>query len=199
VIAKGGRAFFVMSLVGAMALLPLSPHVGIALLCLSAFFAVVFRDPRRSVGAGIVAPADGVVRDVDRDRGLVSTYLALRNVHVTRAPVGGTIERRELFRGGHAPAFSRRTAANERLEIRMRTPIGDVSVVQMTGAIARRIVPYVAEGQSVSKGEKLGLIRFGSRVDLLLPTEKVDIVVSKGDRLRAGVTMVAGVRDGRLD
>lgn len=195
-IAKGGRIFFFLSVVGAAALLPLALYASVAFFGLSLFFLFVFRDPRRQVGPDVVAPADGVVRDVDVGKGLVSTYLALRNVHVTRAPLDGTIERRELFRGGHVPAFSRKTPSNERLEIILRTSIGRVSIVQMTGAVARRIVPYVVEGQNILKGEKLGLIRFGSRVDLFLPRGRIDIVVSKGDRLKAGVTKIAEVRDG---
>jgi len=195
-IAKGGRVFIVLSAAGAAASFPFVPAASAALAVLSVLFAIVFRDPRRDIAPGIVAPADGVVRDVDPSSGLVSTYLSLRNVHVTRAPIEGLVERRELRRGGHAPAFSRKTPANEKLEIVLRTAIGRVSVVQMTGAIARRIVPYVQEGQRVLKGDKLGLIRFGSRVDLHLPADRVAILVSKGDRLRAGSSRIAEVRDG---
>lgn len=198
-IAKGGRVFFALSVVGALTTLPFVPLASAVLGALAVLFLLVFRDPRRQIGPHIVAPADGVVRDVDQGGGLISTYLSLRNVHVTRAPIEGLIEKRELRRGGHAPAFSSRTPANERLEIVLRTPIGRVSIVQMTGAIARRIVPYVREGQRVLKGEKLGLIRFGSRVDLHLPPNRVVILVSKGERLRAGSTSIAEVRDGRLE
>ncbi len=100
------------------------------------FLMFVFRDPRRRPGDGIVAPADGKVREVDQEKGLVSIYLALRNVHVTRAPIEGTIDKVERSLGRHSPAFSKKTPNNERVEISMRTAVGDVSIVHMTGAIA---------------------------------------------------------------
>ncbi|OGS42704.1 MAG: hypothetical protein A3K67_00840 [Euryarchaeota archaeon RBG_16_62_10] len=167
--------------------------------CLAGFLVFVFRDPRRSVGQGIVAPADGRVRDVDPGGGYVSIYLALRNVHVTRSPIDGVVESASRTKGKHAPAFSRNTPHNERLEVSLQTRVGTVKVVQMTGAIARRIVPYIAEGQTVHKGDKLGLIRFGSRVDLYLPASSVRIAIRKGERLRAGVTSIAEVSDGSVE
>ena len=198
-IAKGGRGFVIASSLVAIVAIPFSLYAAVALACLSMFFVFVFRDPSRPIGEGIVAPADGIVREVDHERGLVSTYLALRNVHVTRAPIEGIVERKTRWHGKHAPAFSRKTVHNERLELRLKTSAGNISIVQMTGAIARRIVPYVSEGQVLGKGQKLGLIRFGSRVDLFMPPASVKIVVAKGDRLRAGVTRIAEVSLGRLE
>jgi len=198
-IAKGGRMFVALSAVGAAVAMPFVLLLGIGLTCLTVFLALVFRDPRRQIGDGIVAPADGIVRSIDPERGLVSTYLALRNVHVTRAPIEGTVERTVHSYGKHAPAFSRKTSENERVEISLETRIGRISIVEMTGAIARRIVPYVSEGQPLGKGEKLSLIRFGSRVDLFLPPSAVRIVVKKGQRLRAGTTCIAEVSDGGVE
>jgi phosphatidylserine decarboxylase len=199
VIAKGGRVFVALSATAAIAVLPLTAYATIALAVLTVIFIFVFRDPKRTIGDGIVAPADGRVRHVDEEKGLVSTYLALRNVHVTRAPIDGVITKKERTHGTHSPAFSKKTEHNERLELSLKTRLGDVSIVQMTGAIARRIVPYVDIGQSLGKGEKLSLIRFGSRVDLFLPPSSVKILVKKGDRLRGGVTMIAEVQDGRVE
>lgn len=198
-IARGGRGFVGLSVAAAVALAFFHAYAAIALVCLTGFFAFVFRDPRRSVGPGVVAPADGRVREVDPKRGYVSTYLALRNVHVTRAPVKGVVENASRSKGGHAPAFSKGTPHNERMDISLGTAMGTVRIVQMTGAIARRIVPYVKEGQAVSKGDKLGLIRFGSRVDLYLPPASVRILVRKGEKLRAGVTSIAEVSDGNVE
>ena len=178
---------------------PFSLYAAAALAALTLFFVFVFRDPKRAIGDGIVAPADGTVREVDPEKGFVSTYLALRNVHVTRAPIDGVVQMKNRWHGKHAPAFSEKTVHNERLEIRLGTRMGEVSIVQMTGAIARRIVPYVSEGQALGKGQKLGLIRFGSRVDVFLPPSSVTILVKKGDRLRAGVTRIAEVCDGRVE
>ncbi len=198
-IAKGGRLFVALSVVAAVALLPFEYYASIGFVCLAAVFVIVFRDPRRTIGDGIVAPADGRVREVDPERGYVSTYLALRNVHVTRAPIEGVVVKKDRAHGKHSPAFSKKTEHNERLEIALRTALGEISIVEMTGAIARRIVPYIHVGQRLSKGEKLSLIRFGSRVDLFLPPSSVRILVNKGDRLRGGVTRIAEVRDGRLE
>jgi phosphatidylserine decarboxylase len=198
-IARGGRGFVGLSAAASAVALPLQLYIGVAFLCLTAFLACVFRDPKRSIGTGLVSPADGVVREVDSERGLVSIYLALRNVHVTRAPVDGEIERSLHIPGKHKPAFAKGTPSNERLELSIRSNLGRISMVQMTGAIARRFVPYVDAGQAVDKGTKLSLIRFGSRVDVFLPPKSVRIAVRKGQRLRAGVTCIAEAVDGRLE
>ena len=198
-IARGGRMFVAASAIAAAAVLPLELYVAIAFACLAFVLAFVFRDPQRTIGKGIVAAADGKVREVNEEKGLVSTYLALRNVHVTRAPVDGVVRKRERAHGKHSPAFSKKTEHNERLEISLETQLGEISIIEMTGAIARRIVPYVDVGQSLGKGEKLSLIRFGSRVDLFLPPASVRILVKKGDRLKGGVTRIAEVRDGGVE
>jgi len=196
-IARGGRMFVFASAVAAVVLLPFSVHASAGFACLTAFLVFVFRDPSRSAGAGIVAPADGVVREVDAEKGLVSTYLALKNVHVTRTPMDGVVSRLVRHPGRHLPAFSARSPDNERIEVVMDTSVGQVTIVHMSGILARRIVPYVGVGDSLEKAERLGLIRFGSRVDLFMPPDKVMIRAEVGQRLRAGVTSVAEVTDDR--
>jgi phosphatidylserine decarboxylase len=196
-IAKGGRAFVGIAVLAAAVSAPFYIYASIGFLGFAIFLIFVFRDPARTIAEGIVAPADGTVREVDAEKGLVSIYLALRNVHVTRSPVEGVVQKTMHVSGSHKPAFSKKTTSNERMEISLMSGIGQISMVQMTGALARRIVPYVKEGQSVGKGAKLSLIRFGSRVDLVLPPSKVRIVVSKGQKLRAGVTRIAEVSDGK--
>jgi phosphatidylserine decarboxylase len=198
-IARGGRKFVGISAVASAATLPLFVPLSVSLACLTAFFAVIFRDPPRAIGSGIVSPADGIVRAVDPEKGYLSIYLALRNVHVTRSPFDATVAKVVQIRGKHRPAFSESTPANERVEIDLRTAIGDVSMVQMTGAIARRIVPYIQREQLLTKGQKLSLIRFGSRVDIRMPADKIRMVVHKGQRLYGGKTSIAEVRDAPLD
>ncbi len=188
-----------MSAVASAASLPFFVPLSAAFLCLTVFFVAVFRDPPRKIGEGIVSPADGTVREVDPEKGLVSIYLALRNVHVTRAPFDATVVKTVRVRGRHRPAFSQSTPSNERVEIALDTSIGAMTVVEMTGAIARRIVPYIKEGQPLAKGAKLSLIRFGSRVDLRLPPDQVRILVEKGQRIYAGRSCIAEVRDGSVD
>lgn len=188
-----------LSAVATAATLPFQLYVAAGLAGLTVFLICVFRDPRRTIGDGIVSPADGTVRAIDREKGLVSIYLALRNVHVTRAPLEGVLENSLHMLGKHRPAFSKGTPNNERLEMSLMTRIGRISIIEMTGAIARRIVPYVKQGQELGKGAKISLIRFGSRVDLYLPPSSVRIVVEKGQKLRAGVTCIAEVCDGRVE
>lgn len=188
-----------MSAFATAAALPFQLYLAAGLAGLTIFLVCVFRDPRRTIGNGVVSPADGTVRAIDHEKGLVSIYLALRNVHVTRAPLEGVLEDSQHTMGTHRPAFSKGTPNNERLEMSLMTRIGRISIVEMTGAIARRIVPYVEQGQELGKGAKISLIRFGSRVDLYLPPSNVRIVVDKGKKLRAGVTCIAEVCDGCVE
>lgn len=194
-IARGGRTFVVVSAVAAAALLLVNVPASAALWCLTGFLAFVFRDPGRRPGPGVVSPADGTVREVDGEKGLVSIYLALRNVHVTRAPLPGVVTGVERSAGRHRPAFNARSPENERVLVSMETRLGPVKVMHISGILARRIVPYIGRGDKLGKADKLGLIRFGSRVDLALPPAKVAIRVREGDRVRAGVSCVAEVLD----
>lgn len=152
-----------------------------------------FRDPERTpAGDGLLAPADGLVREVEeRDgRWFVSTYLALYNVHVTRMPCDAEVLEQRHVEGPHKLAFADDAHVNERMEWDLATPHGELGMVQFSGAAARRIVPYVGAGARVSRGERIGLIRFGSRVDLLLPPG-VTPAVPEGVRVRAGETVIA--------
>lgn len=160
---------------------------------LAAAATAFFRDPERTpAGDGLLAPADGLVREVElRDgRWFVSTYLALYNVHVTRMPCDAEVLEQRHVEGPHKLAFADDAHVNERMEWRLRTPHGELDMVQFSGAAARRIVPYVGAGATTVRGERIGLIRFGSRVDLLLP-EGVEPAVPEGVRVRAGETVIA--------
>jgi phosphatidylserine decarboxylase len=194
-IARGGRVFVVLSIVAALVSIPFSLVAVVGFAALTGFLAFVFRDPKRDPGEGVVSPADGIVREVSREDGLVSIYLALTNVHVTRSPVAGAVTKTTRIPGKHFPAYSKRSPNNERLELLMDTDLGEIRITQMSGILARRIVPYVGTGNVLGKGQKLGLIRFGSRVDLRLPPDKVSIRVKVGDRTRAGITCVAEATD----
>jgi phosphatidylserine decarboxylase len=198
-IARGGRTAVAVVLVCAVLALFVHVYLAVALTGFTLFLAAIFRDPRRIVGHGIVSPADGTIRDVDVERGYLSIYLALRNVHVTRAPMSGTVSRTAHIEGRHSPAFTRRSVENERLEITILTECGPASLVQMVGSVARRIVPYIEEGRVLSKGERISLIRFGSRVDMWLPPSKFEMKVKKGDKVRAGETKIAEVRLGGVE
>jgi len=158
-------------------------------------FLVFFRDPARHIGSGIVSPADGRIIEADRDTGRVSIYMGLRNVHVNRAPWSGIVVVRRRRAGGYAVASSMAAAGNHSVDWQIGTLLGEIQLRQIAGMLARRIVPYIDEGARIKKGQKIGLIRFGSRVELLLPPT-ARIVVAVGDRVRAGETTVAEVEHG---
>jgi len=155
-------------------------------------FLIFFRDPARRIGKGIVSPADGRVIEADQAAGLVTIYMGLRNVHVNRAPWSGLVTSRRRHAGGHAAASSREATGNCSIDWQIDTLLGEIQLRQIAGLLARRIVPYIEEGARIKKGQKIGLIRFGSRVELILPPT-ANIVVAAGDRVRAGETTVAEV------
>ncbi len=175
---------------------------GLGLLAL-AFFGYFFRDPERPIPAepeAVVSPADGKVVFVDEVREerylngparRVAIFMNVFDVHVNRAPVAGTITEAE-HRDGCFKAAWREDACtlNEQQALVLEAKGARVLVVQIAGLLARRIISYVQPGQYLDKGERLGLICFGSRVDLYLPLE-AEILVKVGDRVQAGSSIVA--------
>lgn len=160
----------------------------------TALTAAFFRDPERSARSpGLLAAADGRVVAVDRrddGRWRIATYLSLRDVHVTRAPADGVVRAVEYRPGRHIPAFDKDSERNERLHWTVDTAQGELEIVQIAGALARRIVPYRAADTRIRRGERIALIRFGSRVDVVLPPG-IAPAVTTGDRLRAGESRLA--------
>ncbi|GII79303.1 phosphatidylserine decarboxylase proenzyme [Sphaerisporangium rufum] len=152
-----------------------------------------FRDPDRRPGSGrVLSPADGVVQSIDPQddgRTRVAIFMSPLNVHVNRAPLDGTVRSVRHVRGGFRPAFDKDSDQNERVVWHFDTALGVVEMVQIAGAVARRIVPYLGAGAKVARGERIGLIRFGSRVDVYLP-EGMSPAVSVGQRTKAGVTRI---------
>ncbi len=150
-----------------------------------------FRDPERVAGEGrLISPADGVVQSIDPwpdGRTRVAIFMSPLNVHVNRAPAAGTVLSVEHVPGGFVPAFNKDSDQNERVVWHFDTVLGDIEMVQIAGAVARRIVPYLFAGAKVLQGERVGLIRFGSRVDVYLP-EGIRPAVTVGTRTVAGVT-----------
>jgi phosphatidylserine decarboxylase len=160
---------------------------------------IFFRDPERPIGDGITAVADGRIQDII-DKTInggkwirISTFMNIHNVHVNRMPLDGKILKITHIAGGYLPAYKKDSERNERLEIRAETSIGEIIIVLIAGAVARRIVPYIKEGEEINKGNRIGLIRLGSRVDIYLPKKSVQLTVSKNDRILAGVDTVATI------
>lgn len=161
------------------------------------FFLVFFRDPERAVAPGVASAADGKVVRIDRitdpDLGEVdrlSVFMSPKDVHVNRFPLDGTVVSVTHHAGGHIPAWSKDSERNERVVTILETPLGRVKVIQIAGTLARRIVPYIEGGQPATKGERMGLIRLGSRCDLHVPPGSVRWTVRLGQQVHAGSTQV---------
>jgi phosphatidylserine decarboxylase len=176
--------------------------IGYALLGLSLFVAFFFRNPPRLLPGDertVVAPADGRVLEageIERPDGMrarrVGIFLSIFNVHVNRAPVAGRVV--AIERGGekYLAAFNRRAEAeNVRCEMTLETERGErVGVAQITGLIARRIVCHPRPGEWIARGARYGLIRFGSRTDVVLPMD-AELRVRPGERVRGGSSVIA--------
>ncbi len=165
--------------------------VGIVFTCGLCLF---FRDPERLADSenetDVLSPADGRVLSV-QDHTL-SIFMNIHNVHVNRSPVDGTVTDIRYHKGGNLPAFHKDSDRNEKNRIVLRTERGDVTVTQISGAIVRRIVCYVNQNEGVKKGQRIGMSRFGSRVDVTLPQD-YSFVVAKGQKVKAGKTVIAAV------
>jgi phosphatidylserine decarboxylase len=150
----------------------------------------VFRDPERYPREdGMVSPADGRIVRVD-GRG-ISIRMNLYDVHVNRSPIDGTVKMIEYIKGNFKPVFMN-SDQNERNIIEVSTGHGEVRITQIAGILARRIVCYVKEGDILKRGERIGKIRFGSRVDVSIP-EAFEIVAKRGERVKAGESIIARI------
>ena len=214
-IAKGSFAWILSSFIASLIFLILfvifiRQSYGLIFLLLSliiilktCFIIMFFRDPERDIGKGIVASADGRIREISKlkdkevgDYTKISTFMNLYNVHVNRIPLDGTVKDMVHISGIHLPAFKKESEKNERVIIIIDTKIGIIKVIQIAGTLARRIVPYIKKGDKLKKGERIGIIRFGSRVDVYLPTKKIKkINVKVGEIVKAGETTLAEIND----
>jgi phosphatidylserine decarboxylase len=173
---------------------------GAVLLFLAAFIFYFFRDPERVIPAepgAIVSPADGrvvVVTDEEnagRPGKRISIFLAIWNVHVNRSPAAGVITNL-TYRPGKFAAAMRESASthNEQNIITLATDAGELTFKQIAGLIARRVVCWKKSGDRVARGERIGLVRFGSRADLWLPRDS-ELLVKVGDHVKGGSSLVA--------
>lgn len=166
------------------------------------FLFVFFRDPNRTIGIGVVAVADGVIRDVsernDEDIGeslCVSTFMNVYHVHVNRMPLDGTVQQIDHISGDHLPAFKKESERNERMISLIDTVYGPIKIVQIAGIIARRIVNYHQPGEQLKKGQRYGIIRLGSRVDLIVSKKHIKTIhIKKGDHVRAGESQILNMQ-----
>jgi len=198
---KEGYYFGLPPLVlGGVAFLTHWTVVGIILLALAAFVFYFFRDPERVIPSdpgAVVSPADGrivVVTDeplAGRPGKRISIFLAIWNVHVNRSPAAGTVTGMEYRPGKFLAAMvARASAETEQNVISLSTATGEMMFKQIAGLIARRVVCWKKPGDVVARGERIGLVRFGSRVDLWVPRD-AEILVKLGDHVKGGSSVLA--------
>ncbi len=177
-----------------------------AMALLVAFILFFFRDPDRDITEGdnyVLSPADGnivQIKEVEEDRYIkgpatqISIFLSPMDVHVNRLPVTGTLEYLEYVPGIFLVAFDHRASEmNERADFGVKHPSGKkIFFRQITGFLARRIVYHLEVGDELKAGERFGMMKFGSRMDILIPVD-VEINVSEGEKAVAGETILATI------
>jgi phosphatidylserine decarboxylase len=202
-IDKAGAPFIAGALVPA-AVLAANKRYGWAagFTALAAFFTYFFRDPERVIPGDpglVVSPADGKVMIAGPSDGRwsppgewkqITIFLSPMDVHINRTPVDGRVTRVDYRPGTFLPAYKEDASGNELNEIWLDHHGERVVVRQIVGVLARRIVCRVAEGQTLARGERIGLMKFGSRMDVFLPAH-ADVTVSVGQQVVAGETVLA--------
>jgi len=176
--------------------------IAAAVLAVAAIFLIqFFRDPERSPEGGpdaLVSPADGTVLSISEApeappgaRRRLSIFMSVFNCHVNRAPASGRLQDYAYVPGRKDAAYAdKASTGNEQNRITLETAAGPVTFKQIAGALARRIIFYPRVGDTVERGQRIGLIRFGSRVDLFLP-DGAEPLVARGDKVKAGRTPIA--------
>ncbi len=206
-IAPEGRSLIALGLVVSIVFcvfylifprLTIAPPVVCA--CLTMGLIYFFRDPIRTPPKGvelILSPADGTVLSIEESEStgktgeiMLSIFLSLFDAHINRCPVSGVVEKIEYQKGRCLPAFLKcASKKNEMNRISFNCSRGLVVIQQVAGMVARRVVCHLKEGDTVTAGERLGIIKFGSRVDLILP-KNIEIKVKPGDRVKAGLSVI---------
>ena len=206
---KEGYWFGLPPLAAGLVLLLVGTSVGMlfggALFFLALFVFYFFRNPSRMIPMEpgvVVSPADGrvvVVKEEEnggRPGQRISIFLAIWNVHVNRSPAAGTIQRIEYKPGKFLAAWAEHASLeNEQNVFTLSSEYGEIVFKQIAGWVARRVVAWKRTGDSVARGELVGLVRFGSRVDLWLP-ESAEIAVKVGDQVKGGSSVVARMTAG---
>ena len=204
-IHKEGWVYFIISIIISIIVLPLFPFAGIFFFILSIYIFYFFRDPKRSIPLDdlVVSPADGIVTFIGEVVSPIDTYkekkfikisifLNIFNVHVNRLPVKGLVKSINYIHGKFINAsLDKSSEDNERNIVVLEKDNKDIIIiVQIAGLIARRIVCEIKENQIIDKGNRFGIIKFGSRVDLYLP-KSYNIQVAIGQTVVGGETIVS--------
>jgi phosphatidylserine decarboxylase len=202
IIDRAGLPFIIAALApGAVLVLVGRSWWGAPFLLLAAFFAFFFRDPERRPPPGknlVVAPADGRVMWAGPAAAAapagpwqqVTIFLSPMDVHINRVPAGGRVTQVDFRAGAFLPAYRPESARNEHTEVWVEHDGQPIVFRQVVGVLARRVVCRLQSGQEVQTGQRFGLIKFGSRMDVFLP-EHARLRVRTGDRVRGGETVIA--------
>ena len=178
------------------------PHtMFLVFLCMFGFLVWFYRYPDRTrntdknAGDFLLSVCDGTILEIEETDTTyrIATFLSPFNVHVQYYPCDGVIKHKKYKEGTFNPAFYKKSKYNERMETTMETKFGEVIIVQIAGFFVRRIVGFHNVGERVTQGSGLGMIKFGSRVDIIFPKQKTRILVSEGDRVREGRTRLASI------
>ena len=203
IIAREGWPFLAIALILALGATVWCAFWSIPLWIIFVFVLQFFRDPGREIpqqAGAVLSPCDGRVIKVERRQDpygqreaiLISVFMNVFNVHSNRSPMDGTIQKVQYFPGKFVNAdLDKASTENERNAIVLKSAEGQiVTFVQVAGLIARRILCYVKEGDNLTRGQRYGFIRFGSRVDVYLPLT-ASVKVSIGDKVSATTTILA--------
>jgi phosphatidylserine decarboxylase len=203
VIAREGWPFLILSLVASVAATWLAGWWSAPLWIIALFVLQFFRDPGRTVPAdprAVLSPADGRIVVIEKatdpyrhcDALKISVFMNVFNVHSNRSPVDGVVEKVEYHAGSFLnAAMAKASLENERNAVLLKTPEGvAITFVQIAGLVARRILCYTRAGEQLSRGQRYGFIRFGSRVDVYLPPDALPRVAI-GDKVSATETVLA--------
>jgi len=207
-VAKEGWPFIIAIAIFTLVLFVFGwTSIGMVSLILTLFVLSFFRDPGRIVPEGqnvVVSPADGkvvVIKDIYEPDYLqeevtqISIFLSVFNVHVNRAPIGGVIETVKYNPGRfHIASVDKASLANEQIGMIIRDGNRRLLVKQIAGFIARRVVCYAKPGDVIKKGDRYGLIRFGSRADIFLPKD-AEIKVQLGDRVKGARDIIGLLKE----
>ena len=207
-IIREGYVFIAVALAFAVLLgIAFNPYAAIFPTVLAVYFAYFFRNPKRHIPpdeSAIVSPADGTVQDVVRVENddfvksagtKVIIFLSVFDVHVNRSPIAGEIKIQKYICGRFRPAYKDSVGfENERHLIGIENDRLRVTVTQIAGILARRIVSWVTLDDKLEKGELYGLIRFGSCTEIVVP-DNVEVLVKKGQKVYGGETIIGRILD----